>query len=338
MPRISYRRKLFLKKLLRVLLILTGTAAAVSIVLLIYLEPYVTYDRQGAHLDLSGTKSETAGTTEPAARPVVQDAQIVFQEAEPESDSIADMTGYYITTAMLREPDRVLQTLQSLESSCAVMIELKSVYGNFYYSTSIGGASTADVGIQAVDEILSYLRSHGFYMIAQIPAFCDSNFALANQSCGLPLASGALWMDERACYWLDPADEAVLSYLMQIARELSSLGFQEVAFSEFRFPSSKNISYSSEKTGAQLIEEAAKELTTFFTGSNLTISFVTDETAFPASACSGRLYIPDVDGSKVEKYVQSYGSASTLSELVFLANSRDTRFEDQATLRPLFTQ
>ena len=39
MPRISYRRKLFLKKLLRVLLILTGTAAAVSIVLLIYLEP-----------------------------------------------------------------------------------------------------------------------------------------------------------------------------------------------------------------------------------------------------------------------------------------------------------
>ena len=67
-------------------------------------------------------------------------------------------------------------------------------------------------------------------------------------------------------------------------------------------------------------------------------NFVTDETAFPTSACSGRLYIPDVDGSKVEQYVQSYGSASTLSELVFLANSRDTRFEDQATLRPLFTQ
>ena len=47
MPRISYRRKLFLKKLLRTLLIVAGTAAVVSIVLLIYFEPYVTYDREG---------------------------------------------------------------------------------------------------------------------------------------------------------------------------------------------------------------------------------------------------------------------------------------------------
>ena len=42
MPRISYRRKLFLKKLLRTLLILAGAAALISVVLLIYLEPYVT--------------------------------------------------------------------------------------------------------------------------------------------------------------------------------------------------------------------------------------------------------------------------------------------------------
>ncbi len=337
MPRISYRRKLFLKKLLRTLLILAGAAALISVVLLIYLEPYVTYDRSGAHLDLSGTRTAQVEATEPSARPVINDAQIIVQEPAPPSDTIAEMSGYYITTSMLREPEKVLQTLQSLDGSCAVMIELKSIYGNFYYSTAIGGAATADVDIAAVDEILSYLRSHSFYMIAEIPAFCDTNFALANQSCGLPLSSGALWMDDRACYWLDPANEAVLSYLMQIARELSSLGFKEVAFSEFRFPSSKNIAYSSEKTAAQLIENAAKQLTAFFTGSNLTISFVTDDTAFPASACTGRLYIPDVDGTKVEKYVQAYASATLLSEIVFLANSRDARFEQQATLRPLFT-
>ena len=108
-----------------------------------------------------------------------------------------------------------------------------------------------------------------------------------------------------------------------------------MAFSEFRFPTSKNIAYSSEKTSTQLIEDAAGGLTAFFTGSNLTISFVTDATDFPTSACTGRLYIPDVDGTKIEKYVQSYADAG-LEELVFLANSRDTRFEQQATLRPLF--
>ena len=148
---------------------------------------------------------------------------------------------------MLREPDRVLEALQALDDSCAVMLELKSIYGNFYYSTAIDGAATADVDVARVDEIISYLRSRGFYMIAEIPAFCDSAFALDNQSSGLPLSSGALWMDENACYWLDPASQTVLSYLTQIARELSSLGFREIAFSEFRFPSSQNIAYSSEK-------------------------------------------------------------------------------------------
>lgn len=335
MLRISYRRKLFLKKLLRALLITAGTAAIVSIVLLIYFEPFVTYDREGAHLDLSAKGGEAVASTAPAERPVINDAQIIVQEPAATDTSILELSGYYITTSMLQEPEKVRQTLETLDSSCAVMIELKSIYGNFYYSTAIGGASTADVDISAIDEILSYLRTNGFYMIAEIPAFCDTNFALANQSSGLPLASGALWMDERACYWLDPASETVLSYLTQIARELSSLGFKEVAFSEFRFPTSSNIAYTSEKTSTQLIEDAAGSLTAFFTGSNLTISFVTDTTDFPASVCTGRLYIPDVDGTKIEKYVQSYAGTGP-EELVFLANSRDTRFEEQATLRPLF--
>lgn len=98
-------------------------------------------------------------------------------------------------------------------------------------------------------------------------------------------------------------------YLKQIARELSSRGFREVVFSEFRFPASNSISYHSEKSGAELTQDAAQELTTFFSGSNLMISFETDDTAFPADVCTGRLYIRDVDGSKIEKFAQAYGGA-----------------------------
>ena len=338
MLRISYRRKLLLKKVLRTLLVIVCVVAVASITLLIYLEPYVTYDREGAHLNLKVSESDAAPSAPADARPVVGDAQLIVQAAVDNSDTITDMSGFYITTKMLRDPQKVLDTVRALKEPCAVMLQLKSTFGNFYYSTSIDGAPTADVDIEGIDQLISYLRSHGFYMIAEIPAFCDSAFALEHQTCGLPLSGGALWMDERSCYWLDPASETVVSYLMQIARELSSLGFQEVAFSEFRFPASNNIDYKSDKTRAQLVAEAAQELTTFFTGSNLTISFVTDETEFPVSACSGRLYIPDVDGSKVEKYVQAYGGQEQLSELVFLADSKDTRFEGQAILRPMLTQ
>ena len=168
-----------------------------------------------------------------------------------------------------------------------------------------------------------------------LPAFCDTAFALANPAAALPLSSGALWMDSNGCYWLDPASETVMIYLKQIARELSSRGFREVVFSEFRFPASNSISYHSEKSGAELTQDAAQELTTFFSGSNLMISFETDDTAFPADVCTGRLYIRDVDGSKIEKFAQAYGGAENLTELVFLVNSKDTRFDERAVLRPL---
>ena len=57
--------------------------------------------------------------------------------------------------------------------------------------------------------------------------------------------------------------------------------------------------------------------------------------AMAADVCTGRLYIRDVDGSKIEKFAQAYGSAENLTELVFLVNSKDTRFDERAVLRPL---
>ena len=294
-----------LRKLLRVLGIVLAAAIVIGAALLLYLEPYVTYDRDGAHLSLKKNAQDPDGTGATAALPEVSDAQIVYDEAQPGSDRIADLGGVYVTTQMLRDPEAVRAALEQ-QGACAVLLQLKSTFGNFYYSSSIDGAELADVDTAAVDS----------------PA-------------ALPLSSGALWMDSNGCYWLDPASETVMIYLKQIARELSSRGFREVVFSEFRFPASNSISYHSEKSGAELTQDAAQELTTFFSGSNLMISFETDDTAFPADVCTGRLYIRDVDGSKIEKFAQAYGGAENLTELVFLVNSKDTRFDERAVLRPL---
>lgn len=334
----SYGTKLFLKKLLRIVGIIAAVLLAAAIAVLLYLEPYVRYDRDGAHLDLSGTPAATTPPAQNEPRPTVDNPQIIYNNAVSNADSIAEMGGYYITTDMLRQPDKVMDALREIETPCAVAMELKSIFGNFYYSTSIAGAPKADADIEAVDRMISYLKDKGCYMTAVIPAFCDTAFALENQSSGLPISGGALWMDSRGCYWMDPASETALSYLMQIARELSGLGFQEVVFSEFLFPDSVNISYSSELSSRQIIAAAAQELTTFFKGSNLMISFRTEDSDFPAEVCEGRLYIPNVDGSKVEKYVKAFREAEGLQELVFIASSRDTRFEDQAVIRPLLTE
>lgn len=335
MARISYRNKIRLKKLLRALLILAGCLLVVSIVMTIYLEPYILYDRDGAHLSLSQETVEATAPSVSQPRPVVENPQIVYSQGAPVEKSIQEMGGYYITTAMLQKPEAVFEEIKAIQEPCAVMIQLKSIFGNFYYSSSIAGAPKADVAVSVIDEMISYLSDNGFYLIAEIPAFSDPVFALDHQSCGLPLSSGALWMDENGCYWLDPANEDVQSFLMQIARELANRGFHEIAFSGFRFPDTTSISYNSEKSKADIIADAASQLTSFFANSSTVLSFVTDAEDFPVASCAGRIYINDVAGSRVEHYVQLYSEPQTLREIVFITNSRDTRFEEQAVLRPL---
>lgn len=334
--RIPYRNKLLLKKIWRIFLISLAVCVVLAAALLVYFEPYFVYDRSGAHLDYGNTPTPSEENAS-VGLITVDPPEIIYDTAEPEEKTLAEMGGYYITTAMLQEPEKVLEQVKSLSAPCAVMVELKSIYGNFYYSSAIGGAQRASVDTAVVDELIDYLSDNGFYMIASVCAFSDYNFALANQSCGLPLSSGALWMDENGCYWLDPSSETVISYLVQITRELASLGFDEVAFFDFRFPTSASIHYESDLTGSEIIQNAAKELTSFFTGSQVTVSFVTDSTDFPATVCKGRLYLEGVDGSKVERYTQSYRSYD-LKELVFLANSRDTRFDGLAVLKPLMSE
>jgi hypothetical protein len=324
--------------MLKIALIALGILLAAAIVLLIYLAPYITYDREGAHLDLTAKTTGEPAPSAPTESPAPDDVTIIYDTPAQDEGEAVGTVGYYVTSAMLRDPAAVMEALQAMEEPCIVMLELKSIYGNFYYSTSIEGAQVADADIPAIDELISYLKRRGFYLIAEIPAFCDSAFALANQSSGLPIAGGALWVDGNGCYWLDPADDTVLNYLKQISRELSSLGFREVAFSDFRFPVGNTIDYASDRTTAQLISHAAQELTAFFDNSNLRISFVTDDTAFPANACAGKLYIPNADGSKVEKYVQAFSEAESISGFVFLTASRDTRFDAQSALRPLLAQ
>ena len=82
-----------------------------------------------------------------------------------------------------------------------------------------------------MDRIISLLKNRGFTMVARVKSFQDSAFALAHLKCALPIDSGALWVGNGS-YWLDPANETVVAYLKQIARDLAGKGFREIVFDD----------------------------------------------------------------------------------------------------------
>lgn len=333
---ISYRTKLRLRKIIKISALVAGVVIAILAVMLIYHKRYVVYTPDGAVIDLSQTQEPTRPNTvtEQSYNPT-EDVSIIFDEPTPDLSEEEAFSGYYIDIAMLQDPEAVYEALQTIEGPSIVMIDLKSSSGMFYYSTGIADAPLAEIDVTVVDEILSYMRSHGFTVIARIEAFRDRNYAIEHQSNGLAIRGGALWSDE-GYYWVDPGDEIAIEYLQQIAKELSSHGITEIVFNDFYFPESPSIVYHHDVSRTEVINNAAASLLDYFTSTNITISFGNIPTDIKITSPRSHIIIDSADASKVNSILESYkGINDPEHQLIFLTTSKDTRFDGYNVLRPL---
>ena len=341
MRKLSYRNKVRLKKIAKISLIVLAVLILVSSVYIIYLQRHVVYHPDGVTIDFT-QHTDTIPIADPSEQaqhtPNLPQVQIEYVDDGSWVGALTQISGYYISADMLvNHTEAVADALQTLTEPCWIMIDLKNPSGNFYYSTQITGANTAAIDTAAVDSIIRDLKTRGFKLIARIPAFADSAFALEHTETALPMANGALWVDADGGYWLDPANSLVQDYLQQICKELSSLGFAEVVFEDFYFPTSGNIVYDSTLTKTEIIDEVAANIKNAFAASNLTISFCTDEATFALSSARGRLYFNNSSGSNLETIVSAASQivVDPVSQVVFLTDSRDTRYDAYGLLRPL---
>ena len=336
MRTLSYRTKRKLQKGLKIGLILAAVFLLLLILLTVYLQRFVVYSADGIYLDFGrSTASYVAPTGEPGPTEPLPDAEIVYGDPSAGSTSAADISGYYIDLDMLDDPQKVLDALKALEGPCTVMIDLKSRGGSFYYSTGIEDAPRADTDVATVDAVLSYLKTNGFTMVAKVPAFVDTSYAERHSDCALQTTWGDLWVGD-GHYWLKPYDSTVIAYLKQIARELAGKGFKEIVFDDFYFPDASQITYESERSRSELIQDTASDLLNFFASSNITISFGDPTSDFDPVSAASHVFISDIDGSRVNGVVSSFTKLEDpQAQIVFLTSSRDTRFEGYHLLRPL---
>lgn len=339
----SYRNKRTLRRAGRIALGVVLGVLALFICRVIYLERYVTYTADGAKLDYEQKLSRTdidPETLDPEQFPF----ETILDETESSDDAnaaTAQFQGIYITTTMMAtDLDAVLEAVDTLdEETTAVMIDAKSIFGFYYYSTELAGAETADADIEAVDKLISRLTAkEGLTVIARVPAFCDPEYALKHQDDALPLYTGALWTDENNCYWLNPYKNDVQGYLVSIAIELSRRGFDEVLFDGFYFPSDDRIAWKSDITREDAVLDAALNISDNLYGYDIGVSFGSESEAIAKYAT--RMYVTTEDPTRVSELRETLGETlSDLSaQLVFLTASRDTRFEECSVLRPLIDQ
>ena len=305
----------------------------------IWVERYVVYTREGATLDFSRSPLDTVG--EIAAPPKADDSvSIFFNEGSDAVELTTELTalnGYYINYDALKgNIDEIKTDLNRLKAGTPIMIELKGGYGSFYYTSKLTGAvSSASVNVAAVDELIQYIRSKGFYMIAQISAFRDYDFGNRTVTSGLYMKNRAgLWMDSGGCFWMDPTSANTLGWITSIVNEIRDLGFNEIVLDNFRFPAETD-KYIFTGDMDEAITNAATTLMASCASDSFVVSFCAATPAFPLPDGRSRLYLSNVSAQDVAAQAAQVTFENPEARLVFLCDTNDTRFDAYGVLRPL---
>lgn len=341
---IPYRARRNLRRFLVTVLALFVFISLALLCWLLWLNRYVVYSREGAKLDFSLSVQYAPGEvpTQPTPYPTVTVHGKEEQTEDPEdpvTTELQQFSGYYVTLNSLTENfDNVRDQLAALPEGSTVMLELKDPGSYVYYSSEVA-KEEPDFDTARVDQLIRSLQEKGHYVIARIPAFQERVYILDDErgrfDYGLEhIQGGSLWWDsENRCYWLNPTVDGTLAYLIQLVTELRGLGFDEVVFSDFRFPDTEKIRFDGDKMEA--LNNAASVLVKACSTDTFCVSFTRSTADLTLPEGRTRLYLTGVSAADADTAAESAGLADPKAQVVFLTEMSDTRYEEFSVLRPL---
>ena len=192
----SYRNKRALRRALLIALLAVVLIGLLILARISYLGRYAVYSPDGVYFDKTQKlQREDVPAAAPAADPEEYPFETILSASSGEEETGPDtvqLQGYYISTTMLANGvNEVRQALQDADGYNAVLIDVKSPLGNFYYSTDIADAQTADADISACDALIRELtETPDLIVVARVPAFSDPNFVAKHYSSALTTTSG----------------------------------------------------------------------------------------------------------------------------------------------------
>jgi hypothetical protein len=154
----SYKTRQFFRRALRMLVVLALILAISLVFFAVWLRRFVVYTPDGVRLDFNATAPVGPGAI--PSRPGKLDVFIDYWQPEetlPDVPVIVQqrLEGYYVPSEMLQKNIPALrEQLALLPAGTAVLLDLKSFWGYFYYGSDFGIHSDSyDIG--AVDALIA---------------------------------------------------------------------------------------------------------------------------------------------------------------------------------------
>jgi len=147
----------------------------------------------------------------------------------------------------------------------AVIFDMRLKDGSLGYVSRLrpaidSGASAATPGLNTA--IREMNQNPALYSIACVSCFSDEKLTHLQPDLALKRSSGVAWRDEAQRAWLSPDRDTVQSYLFDICREVSALGFDEILLTNCAYPT--NGAHAQLFVGSDSVETLALTLEGFY--------------------------------------------------------------------------
>ncbi|AIQ52028.1 putative glycoside hydrolase [Paenibacillus sp. FSL R7-0331] len=213
----------------------TGHEVDVSAALQSAANPPITAGQAGN----SGGDTSAGNPSASPAPSATQGAADSALHTDPQPDA-PKVKGIYVT-AYSAGGERMEQLLALLDKTelNSMVIDIKDDAGYITYKTD--NAELQEMGtpqkfIGDINKLMTRLKEHDVYPIARIVVFKDSVLAKKHPELSFVNSDGSVWKNKGGDSFVNPYNEDVWKYNVDIAKEAAKLGFKEIQFDYVRFP------------------------------------------------------------------------------------------------------
>ncbi|MCD8017910.1 MAG: putative glycoside hydrolase [Oscillospiraceae bacterium] len=254
-PKEFYRGKRRYRWIITALLFLAAVLVILAAWLFYYMQQFVVYDKDGAHIrfDSSETSADTSSASDAAAvgsvdTEIVVDAPDYSEVYTGAGENLDNIRALYVRAEGVSAANLNYYASSAASGGAnALLVQLKAEDGQLMWLSGLPLA--VSYGLDGTEELAASFASAGesLWLAAEISTLTDYGMATRNLPLALKNASLAAITDG-ACAWLDPYNDEVREYYSTLMTQLADMGFDEIVVSGLYLPAAEGIVYSEEMT------------------------------------------------------------------------------------------
>lgn len=176
--------------------------------------------------------------------------------------------GIYLPAYVVGKEERFSSIFENIKNSCinAIVVDVKDEIGRITFNMDndfVKSKKTIEAQIKDIDAFVKLCRENDIYLIARVSSFLDNYITKLDRSLAIHRKDGKYYRDNTGYYWLNPYNEEVKKYLIEIGKGCAKAGFDEVQYDYFRFSADsgmRNVVFTDEETKGKSKIEVITEL------------------------------------------------------------------------------